>query len=191
MRKTKILIIDNYDSFIYSLLHQIEDVTEGKSDITVKYNDEISVEEASLYDYIVISPGPGVPSEAGNIVDVINRLSPRIPMLGVCLGHQAIAQAFGGDVARLKAPVHGIKSPIKVLDHKGVFKGLDDVVSVGRYHSWVVKDLPETLSVTAVDDEGNVMAISHKNYNVHGVQFHPESIMTPCGYAIMKNFLTL
>lgn len=185
-----ILLINNYDSFVYNLYHLIRFVV-PESLIRVVYNDEITVEEASLYDRIIISPGPGIPIESGCILEVIRELSSSIPILGVCLGHQAIAEAFDAELLCLQNPLHGIKDEIQIINHCGIFKNMPHTISVGHYHSWIVsnKNLPLSFVVTAVDALGNIMALSHKEYNVHGIQFHPESIMTPLGKNILMNFL--
>lgn len=187
----RVLLIDNYDSFVYNLYHLIMSV-KSVSSVDIFYCDEITIEKASFYDRIVISPGPGVPSPEGTIPEIIRNLSPKIPMLGVCLGHQAIAQAFGAELYCVEKPYHGIKDTIQITNHSGIFRGMPDVISAGRYHSWLVSEenLPASLKITAVNSLGNIMAISHTEYNVHGVQFHPESVMTPTGKTILENFLS-
>lgn len=186
----KILLINNYDSFVYNLYHLIKGVSPDSS-IDVKFNDEIDVEQASCYDRIIISPGPGIPSEAGNLSQIISSLYSKIPMLGVCLGHQAIGEVFGAQIYCMEKPLHGVKSTISIIDNSGLFHALPSRISVGRYHSWLLSDtnFPSQLKITAIDQEGNIMAFSHRQYDIHGVQFHPESIMTPSGHNILANFL--
>lgn len=186
----KILLVNNYDSFVFNLYHLVKSVA-TESTIDIAYNDDITVDKASSYDRIIISPGPGIPSEAGLTLEIVKRLSPAIPILGVCLGHQIIAQAFGAEIFCLQKPFHGIKDTAQIIDHADIFRHIPDTIFVGRYHSWVVSkdNLPDSLNITAVDATGNIMAISHKKYDVHGVQFHPESIMTPLGRNILANFI--
>ena len=185
-----VLLIDNYDSFVYNLYHLIKEASPASS-IAVRYNNEISVKEALYYDRIIISPGPGIPSEAGNVLDIIKGAAASVPILGICLGHQAIAQAFGAEIYCMDRPLHGIKDRARLLNHSSLFRNMPDSISIGHYHSWLVsKDsLPDSLEVTAVDEAGDIMALSHKEWNVYGVQFHPESIMTPAGINIVSNFL--
>ena len=185
----KILVFDNYDSFTYNLVHLIKEL--GYRDLDVFRNDKISIEEVSKYDKIILSPGPGIPSEAGLLLPLIKAYAPTKDILGVCLGNQAIAEAFGGTLVNLEDVYHGIATNIRVIQKHVLFDGLPEQFEVGRYHSWVVnpKGLPCEIEVTAVDEAGNIMALKHKSYNVHGVQFHPESVLTPNGKTIMKNFL--
>lgn len=187
----KILLIDNYDSFTFNLLHLIRRADGPHSRIDVVANDTVTAHAAQDYDAVVVSPGPGVPSEAGNLLSVIRELAPHKPILGVCLGHQAIAEAFGAGLYCTREPLHGVRTEITLTDKRVLFRGMPDVIEVGRYHSWLVSQsaMPGCLSVTATDRLGNIMAISHSDYRVHGVQFHPESFMTPHGAAIMRNFL--
>ena len=189
----KILLIDNYDSFTYNLLHLIKKACGSGCHIDIVLNDKITADQAGLYDYIIISPGPGIPSEAGNIMDIIGCLYMSRPILGICLGHQAIAEAFGARLECCSKPFHGVKSQIDILDHSALFKGFGNKLNVGRYHSWCVdgKSMPECLKVTAVSNDGAIMAISHKLYKVHGVQFHPESFITGSGVEIIRNFLKI
>ncbi len=185
----KILVFDNYDSFTYNLVQLIEQITEDK--VEVFRNDEISLEEIEQYDKIILSPGPGIPSEAGLLLDLIKKYAPTKSILGVCLGQQAIAEAFGGSLINLSEIYHGVAVPAKkVAEHK-ILEGLPEVLEVGRYHSWAVNvsDFPDELQVTSVDDNGIIMSLKHKTYDVHAVQYHPESILTPHGKDILRNFL--
>jgi len=187
----KILVFDNYDSFTYNLVHLVEKITHEKVD--VYRNDQISLEEVNEYDKIILSPGPGVPSEAGLLLPLIKQYAPTKSILGVCLGHQAIGEAFGGTLENLSKVYHGVATPIKVVNTEAeVLKGLGYSIEVGRYHSWIVssKNFPsEELEITAVDDNGYIMAMQHKKYDVQGVQFHPESVLTPTGESILRNWL--
>jgi len=186
----KVLLLDNYDSFTYNLLRALE--TAGLSDITVKKNDEIDLDEAGDYDVIVISPGPGAPSEAGICCDLIRRYAAHKPMLGICLGHQAIAEVFGASLYHLPQVRHGVQVPLRILKTDSVFSGLNGEILVGLYHSWAVADphLPACLEVDAVSDEGVIMAITHRTFPLTGWQFHPESIMTPLGIQMLMNWVT-
>jgi len=185
-----ILIIDNYDSFTYNLVHLVNELG---LQCEVWRNDKFALEDVDAYDKIILSPGPGIPSEAGLLLDVIRKYSPTKSIFGVCLGQQAIAEAFGGSLYNLSQPMHGIATPIKVTDgQEQLFKDLPESFKVGRYHSWVVStnDLPDVLKVTAIDEEDNsIMALSHRDYDVRGVQFHPESILTEYGKEMMSNWL--
>jgi anthranilate synthase component 2 len=186
---TKVLVFDNYDSFTYNLVQIIERVLDIKVDV-VK-NDEITLEEVDKYDKIVLSPGPGIPEEAGILLELIKKYAPTKSILGVCLGQQAIAEAFGGSLINLSEIFHGVATSADfVKNDTKIFKNLSSGMEVGRYHSWVVnrEDFPEELEITAVDKDGMIMALQHKIYDVHGVQFHPESILTPQGETIIKNF---
>ena len=189
----RILVIDNYDSFTFNLLHLISEVCDSDSSTDITANDKITAPIALTYDCVIISPGPGVPQEAGNLMNIIKSLAPVKPMLGVCLGHQAIAQTFGAELYCTAEPLHGVKTEVSVTERTGIFKDMPEVIEVGRYHSWGVSNaaLPDCLKITAKDRSGNIMAISHAEYNVHGVQFHPESFLTPQGGFIIKNFLDL
>lgn len=185
-----ILMLDNYDSFTYNLVQYIEEET-GQS-IDVRRNDGITLAEAAAYDTIVLSPGPGLPSEAGIMPALIETYAPTRRILGVCLGHQAIGEAFGASLKNLPRVYHGIKTPIDVLDGSDpLFAGLPDCIEVGRYHSWVIDGttLPSCLRVLARDRDGEIQAIAHESYAVRGVQFHPESIMTGEGRRLLTNFL--
>lgn len=185
----KILVLDNYDSFTFNLVQYIERILQQKVDVF--RNDQITLEEIEQYDAIILSPGPGVPSEAGIMPELIQRYAPTKPILGVCLGHQAIGEAFSGQLENLTQVYHGIETPIEIIDNEEVlFKGIPKIFQAGRYHSWVVRkeELPEAFIVTAVDEQGIVMAMRHREYNVRGVQFHPESIMTEHGMRMLENF---
>jgi anthranilate synthase component 2 len=188
---TKILVFDNYDSFTYNLVHLVEKITHTK--VEVYRNDQIPLEKVAAYDKIILSPGPGVPEEAGLLLPLIKEYAASKSILGVCLGHQAIGQAFGGSLINLSTVYHGVATPITVNTStpSKLFEGLDGTLEVGRYHSWVVspEDFPEDLEVTAADDLGYIMALQHKNLDIQGVQFHPESVLTPAGELIMRNWL--
>lgn len=186
----KILLLDNYDSFTYNLYHLINEL--GYTDIDVYRNDAITLDEVEMYDKIILSPGPGIPSESGILLPLIQRFASKKSILGVCLGHQAIGQAFGAQLINLPAVFHGISSEIQIIaDDPVIFQHLDKQIEVGRYHSWAVDNngLPETLTVTAVDENGIIMALKHKDYDIHGIQFHPESVLTPLGKQMLSNFL--
>ena len=185
----KILVFDNYDSFTYNLVHAVKKL--GYADVEVHRNDQIVLEDIARFDKIILSPGPGVPSESGILLDVIKTYAPTKSILGVCLGEQAIAEAFGGKLINLSEVHHGISSMVNVLADDVLFKGLAKQLEVGRYHSWAVEksSLPESLTITAVDEEGMIMGLAHKTYDVRGVQFHPESVLTPDGEKMLKNWL--
>lgn len=186
----KILVFDNYDSFTYNLVQMIEQIA-GK-DITVAKNDEISLEGIKKFDKIILSPGPGIPSEAGILLDVIRKYYDRKPILGVCLGQQAIAEVFGGSLIHLKEIFHGVATEARTIKKEAkLLRNLPDQLQVGRYHSWAVKpeNFPDELEVTSVDKDGMIMSVQHKIHDVHGVQYHPESILTPFGKEILTNFL--
>ena len=185
----KILVFDNYDSFTYNLVHAVKKL--GYTDLEVHRNDQIALEDIARFDKIILSPGPGVPSESGILLDVIRTYAPSKSILGVCLGEQAIAEAFGGTLINLTEVHHGVSSMIDVLEKDVLFNGLPKQLEVGRYHSWAVEKntLPECLTITAVDEEGMIMALAHKTYDVRGVQFHPESVLTPDGEQMLKNWL--
>jgi len=187
--KVKILVFDNYDSFTYNLVHAVKKL--GYTNIEVHRNDQITLEEIERFDKIILSPGPGVPSESGILLDVIRTYAPTKSILGVCLGEQAIAEAFGGTLINLTDVHHGVSSQVNVLAEDVLFNGLEKQLEVGRYHSWAAEKstLPECLTITAVDNEGMIMALQHKNYDVRGVQFHPESVLTPTGEQMLKNWL--
>lgn len=185
----KILVFDNYDSFTYNLVHLVEKITHEKVD--VYRNDQISLEKIKIYDKIILSPGPGIPSEAGLLLDVIREYASTKSILGVCLGHQAIGQVFGGQLENLSSVFHGVATPCKVETGNELFKGLPPTIEVGRYHSWVVMEegFPEDLEIIARDDNNYIMGLQHKKYDVKGVQFHPESVLTPDGEIILRNWL--
>lgn len=187
----KILVLDNYDSFTYNLVQLIENTINQRVD--VRRNDEITLKEVDAYDKIILSPGPGIPSEAGILLDLIKTYASRKPIFGVCLGLQAITEAFGGKLINLPDVYHGVATQVEVTNPNALlFKGLPKSFPGGRYHSWAAaKDnFPEALEITATDKHGMIMALQHKTYPVHAVQFHPESILTPDGASILKNFLT-
>ena len=184
-----ILVIDNYDSFTFNLVHYLEEMD---CTVTVKRNDQFAMDEVAQYDKVVLSPGPGIPEEAGLLKDVIERYAQTIPMLGVCLGHQAIAEVFGGALSNLATVFHGVSSSMKVRQDDPIFDGLPKTFDVGRYHSWVVnKPLPKGFILLAEEENGQVMAFKHDTYPIYGVQFHPESILTPNGKQILQNWLAL
>lgn len=186
----KILIFDNYDSFTYNLVHLVKSL--GFEDVDVYRNNKITLADVAKYDKIILSPGPGIPSEAGLLLPLIKEYASKKPILGVCLGHQAIGEAFGAELTNLEDVYHGVATDIEVVKSHYIFEGLDKYIEVGRYHSWIVsnENLPEDVEVTAVDSNGQIMALRHKRYDIHGVQFHPESVLTPKGAEIIKNFLT-
>lgn len=187
----KILVLDNYDSFTYNLVHYLEEL--AGIEVDVFRNDEITIEQASAYNKIVLSPGPGIPDEAGILKPLIKELGPTHSILGVCLGCQAIAEVFGGSILNLSKVYHGVATPVMVTDNKEIlFKDIPGKFLAGRYHSWVVNEagLPETLSITARDEQNQVMGLRHKTFDVRGVQFHPESILTEHGKAMIKNWLS-
>ena len=184
----KIVIIDNYDSFTYNLSHLVK---EAGAEVTVLRNDQFQMEELEQFDKILLSPGPGVPQEAGLLLDVIRNYAGRKPILGVCLGEQAIGEVFGGKLINLTEVYHGIQSPVKIIADDYLFNGLPTEIPVGRYHSWVVdnNDFPECLQITAVSPEGYIMALHHKTMDIQGIQFHPESVLTPDGKQMIRNWL--
>ena len=185
----RILVIDNYDSFTYNLVHYLEDLA---CEVTVKRNDQLTIEEVADYDKIVLSPGPGIPDEAGLLKTIISTYAETMPILGVCLGHQAIGEVFGGSLFNLDQVFHGVATPIRVVCDDPLFAGLGKQFEVGRYHSWVVeKPLPEDLLLLAEEDNGQVMAMKHKTYDIYGVQFHPESILSPAGKQLLDNWLKM
>lgn len=190
----KILVFDNYDSFTYNLVHLVEKITHSKVDVF--RNDQIALEKVKEYDKIILSPGPGIPEEAGLLLPLIKEYAATKSILGVCLGHQAIGEAFGGTLTNLSSVFHGVATPIKIKNEKSkpasfLFEGLPEEIEVGRYHSWVVsnENFPAELEITAEDETGMIMALQHKIYDVQGVQFHPESVLTPKGEVILRNWL--
>ena len=210
----KILVFDNYDSFTYNLVHLVEKILHEKVDVF--RNDQIPLEKVKEYDKIILSPGPGIPVEAGLLLPLIKEYAASKSILGVCLGHQAIGEAFGGKLVNLETVYHGVATPVRVVSraapsaglrrpkesivdskdsslitHHSLFEGLPDEFEAGRYHSWIISDenFPGELEVTARDDNNYIMALQHKNFNVQGVQFHPESVLTPVGEVILRNWL--
>lgn len=184
----KTVIIDNYDSFTYNLSHLLKEL--GAS-VTVVRNDMFRLEDLEQYDRIVLSPGPGIPSEAGLMPQVIKAYAGRKPILGICLGHQAIGEAFGAKLLNIGNVVHGVATPAHITVQDYLFDGLESDFEVGRYHSWVVddKDLPQCLEVTSRSDDGYIMSLRHREFDIRGIQFHPESVLTPQGKTIINNWL--
>ncbi len=185
----KVLIIDNYDSFTFNLVHYLEDLD---AQVTVFRNDEFELDEINAFNKIILSPGPGMPNEAGLLKDVISTYAPTKSILGICLGHQAIAEIFNSNLINLKSTLHGVQSKVKVLDETEIlFNKIPNEFEVGHYHSWVVgfDTISSDLVVTSVDELGNIMSIRHQEFDVKGVQFHPESILTEHGKQILKNWL--
>jgi len=203
----KILVFDNYDSFTYNLVHLVERIM--RQEVDVYRNDQIPLEKVKEYDKIILSPGPGIPVEAGLLLPLIKEYASSKSILGVCLGHQAIGEAFGGKLVNLSEVYHGVATPVRLVsressvvngksnshltihDSRNLFAGLPDVFEAGRYHSWIVSDenFPKELEVTARDENNFIMALQHKTYDVQGVQFHPESVLTPLGETILRNWL--
>lgn len=186
----KIVIIDNYDSFTYNLSHLVKELG---AEVTVVRNDQFRMEELEAFDKIILSPGPGIPEEAGLLLDVIKYYAQRKPILGVCLGHQAIGQVFGAKLTNLPEVWHGVATEGTQLGNDIIFSHLPRRITMGRYHSWVVarEGLPDSLEVTAESDEGQIMALKHKTLNVRGIQFHPESVLTTDGRVILQNWISL
>lgn len=187
----KILLIDHNDSFTYNLLHLIKSACHTEDSIEVCLTGKLTVAITSGFDRIIISPGPGIPSEVEILGAVIKENERRVPILGVCLGHQAIAEHYGATICKMEKPVHGVRSAITITGNDYLFRGMDKEIFAGRYHSWCVskEGFPDCLNVTALDEEGHIMALSHREHDVHGVQFHPESFMTDCGKTLISNFL--
>ena len=199
----RILVFDNYDSFTYNLVHLVERILHEKVD--VHRNDQVPLEKVKEYDKIILSPGPGIPEEAGLLLPLIKEYASSKSILGVCLGHQAIGEAFGGKLINLNEVYHGVATPVRLVNresgvgrnnaslitHHALFEGLPEEFEVGRYHSWIVSEenFPEELEVTARDENNFIMALQHKTYDVQGVQFHPESVLTPKGELILRNWL--
>lgn len=186
----KIAIIDNYDSFTYNLSHLVKELG---AEVSVMRNDQFSMNDLQAYDKIILSPGPGIPSEAGLLLDVIRTYAGKKPMLGVCLGHQAIGEVFGAELTNLSEVYHGVQTEGTQLGNDPIFATLPERIAMGRYHSWVVSrnHFPQCLEITALSDDGMIMALRHKQYNIHGIQFHPESVLTPQGRTIIDNWLNL
>ncbi len=186
---TKILVLDNYDSFTYNLVHYLEDLN---CDVTVIRNDQLNIEYVNLFDKIVLSPGPGIPDEAGLLKLIIKRYASTKSILGVCLGLQAIAEVFGTKLINLDTVFHGVSTKVTIcMENETLFNGLKKTFKVGRYHSWVIDtDLSNELEATSFDENGQIMSLRHKFYDVKGVQFHPESVLTPNGKQILKNWIT-
>jgi len=184
----KIVIIDNYDSFTYNLSHLVKELG---TEVAVVRNDQFRLEDLEQYSKIILSPGPGIPTEAGLLCDVIHRYAGSKPILGVCLGHQAIGEVFGGRLENLSDVFHGVATPCHIIADDPIFSGIDRDITVGRYHSWVVSQegLPDCLEVTAVSPEGQIMALRHREMNIRGIQFHPESVLTPDGRKMLQNWL--
>ena len=184
----KVLVIDNYDSFTYNLVHYLEDLD---CEVTVKRNDKLTLEEVDNFNKILLSPGPGIPDEAGLLKDIIKRYASTKSILGVCLGQQAIGEVFGGKLENLDTVFHGVSTNITLsVDDENLFEGLDKNFEVGRYHSWVVDtNLPDSLEATSFDENGQIMSLRHKEYDVKGVQFHPESVLTPNGKQLLENWI--
>ncbi len=186
----KILILDNYDSFTYNLVHMVEDIT-GEHPAVFR-NDEIDIEAINNYDLIMLSPGPGIPDEAGILKEVIKTYAGRKPIFGVCLGLQAITEVFGGKIENLDAVFHGVATTMKVTNNTAlIYKDIPTEFEAARYHSWIasIKYFPAELEITSVDEFGSIMSLQHKKYNISAVQFHPESILTPLGETIVRNFI--
>lgn len=186
----RIVIIDNYDSFTYNLSHLVKQLG---ADVTVYRNDQFEMSQLEEFDKIILSPGPGIPSEAGLLIDVIRTYAGRKPILGVCLGHQAIAEVFGGKLTNLSSVFHGVQTPVHIVSPNSdyIFRNLPETINVGRYHSWVVSQegLPDCLEVTSVSDENYIMSLKHRDYDIRGLQYHPESILTPQGNIILENWI--
>ncbi len=186
----KIIIIDNYDSFTYNLSHLVKELG---AEVTVVRNDRFSMSEIEVFDKIILSPGPGIPSEAGQLLDVIKTFAGHKPILGVCLGHQAIGEFFGGRLENLCDVFHGVATEGTQYGNDPIFHSLPRRMTMGRYHSWVVskEGFPSCLEITAESDEGQIMALRHRTYDIHGIQFHPESVLTPDGRMIISNWLKI
>ncbi len=183
----EVLMIDNYDSFTYNLVHYLEEL---KCKVVVKRNDKLSLDEVDKFQKIVLSPGPGIPEEAGLLKEIIATYAPTKSIFGVCLGQQAIGEVFGGKLINLDEVYHGVATTVEIVENDPIFEGLPRTIEVGRYHSWVVDpDLPEALIATSFDTNGQLMSLRHKEYDVCGVQFHPESVLTPQGKKILENWI--
>ena len=186
----KIVIIDNYDSFTYNLSHLVKELG---AEVTVLRNDQFKLEDLEPYSKIILSPGPGIPSEAGLLLDVIKTYADKKPILGVCLGHQAIGEAFGGKLENLSDVSHVVATPCHITVEDPIFSGIERNITIGRYHSWVVsnENLPDCLEITAISNEGQIMALRHRELNIRGIQFHPESVLTPDGKKMLQNWMFL
>lgn len=184
----KIVIIDNYDSFTYNLSHLVKELG---AEVTVYRNDKFELPQLEQFDKIILSPGPGIPCEAGLLLDVIKEYAGRKPILGVCLGHQAIGESFGGRLTNLSSVFHGVATPAHICQDDYLFEGMDKTIEVGRYHSWVVdtEGFPQCLEVTSTSDEGYIMSLRHREYDIRGIQYHPESVLTKEGKKILSNWL--
>ncbi len=184
----KIVIIDNYDSFTYNLSHLVKELG---AEVTVYRNDKFELSSLQQFDKIILSPGPGIPSEAGLLLDVIREYAGKKPILGVCLGHQAIGESFGGKLTNLSDVFHGVATPCNIVADDYIFEGMTSPIEVGRYHSWVVdaESLPSCLEATSLSDEGYIMSLRHRDYDIRGIQFHPESVLTPQGRQIILNWI--
>lgn len=185
----KILVIDNYDSFVYNLVHYLEELD---CKVTVIRNDQFHLEEVASYDKILLSPGPGIPDEAGLLKDVIKTYAGKKPIFGVCLGQQAIGEVFGGSLTNLSEVFHGVATKAEILvNDEPLFKDLGNEIEIGRYHSWVVskENFPDSLEITSIDENGQIMSLRHRELDIRGVQFHPESVLTPKGKQIIKNWV--
>lgn len=187
----RIAIIDNYDSFTYNLLHYLEEIT--NEEVVVYFNDQVEIQELENFDALVISPGPGIPSEAGKTIEIIQYFGGKKPILGICLGHQAIAEAFGGSLRQLDQVLHGVVRVCSIKNDDELFTGISKTFETGRYHSWVPdeKSFPDCLQILATDDTNCIMILKHNEFNIYGMQFHPESIMTPVGKLLLKNWVGL
>jgi len=184
----KILVVDNYDSFVYNLVHILYNL--GVDEVEVLKNDKIDLDSINNFDKILLSPGPGIPREAGLMPEIIKRFASSKSILGICLGHQAIAESFGGSLINMQTPLHGVASALTITQEDYLFDGISSGINVGHYHSWIVDNkLPDTLEVLATDESGNIMALRHKEYDVRGLQFHPESVLTESGIAMIANWL--
>ncbi|OIQ18783.1 aminodeoxychorismate/anthranilate synthase component II [Lacinutrix sp. MedPE-SW] len=184
----KVLVIDNYDSFTYNLVHYLEDLN---CEVTVKRNDKLTLKDVEPFKKIVLSPGPGIPEEAGLLKAIIEKYAPTKSILGVCLGQQAIGEVFGGKLINLDTVFHGVSTKVNItVDNEPLFYNMEKTIEVGRYHSWVVDtDLPDTLEATSFDENGQIMSLRHKIYDVKGVQYHPESVLTPNGKQMLENWI--
>ena len=184
----KIVIIDNYDSFTYNLAHVVKQLG---AELKVFRNDRFELNDLEPFDKIILSPGPGIPSEAGKMPEVIKCYAGKKPILGVCLGHQAIGEAFGAHLENLSTVFHGVATPVHIVKKDYLFEGLPETIEVGRYHSWVVstENLPECIEVTGLSEEGQIMSLRHRDMDIRGIQYHPESVLTPAGETIIKNWL--